>query len=461
MNRLTTIRPPVPALLLLALTLAGPAGAQQGPPPEVRAAVSRVMSLFGSRGEDPLERFADDALAPAYRASFAPDALLTHLAAVREAGRGRTGDVAVRARPDGALELGLAGGARFLLTLDDEARIGRLEVLAEGDATGATAGPAEASGPLAEPVTWDGLAQRLREAEAAGFAGAVLARRDGDVVLREAFGTADRATDRPTTDSLAYGIGSTPIDFTVTVARILAARGQLGLDDRISLHLADAPWDRAGMTIRHILEGRSGLPDFHDTADDWDPDLAWIDRETAIRRILEQPLLFDPGTAEAHSHSAFVLLAAILERTSGQSYAELVRTEILEPLGMARTGFYGETLDLGLDDFAVGHGMSSVGLPNIPPNWGPTSWLVMGSGGMFSTLDDLDRYYRAIAAGTLPGLEPERLPPAVIGGSDRGFFMLRADTGGGDSLLLLSNVEGPGSPTEELTRPLIDMVLGS
>lgn len=123
------------------------------------------------------------------------------------------------------------------------------------------------------------------------------------------------------------------------------------------------------MTIAGILAGRSGLPDFHDTADDWDPDLAWIDRETAVRRIMAQPL-FEPGTDRAHSHSAYVLLAAILERATGRGYAGLARSEILNPLGMDRTGF-----------------------------------------------------------------------------------------GDGDSLLLLANVERPGSPTEALARPFIDMVL--
>jgi CubicO group peptidase (beta-lactamase class C family) len=435
---------------------AGRLAAQDGPPPAVREAVSRVLQLFQSRGREPLLRFADDVMAPSYRSAFGEEELVAHLDALREAGRGRTSDVAVRPRPDGGLELTLAGGARFLLELDDAAKVVRLEIAPDAPASG----PGGDEAPV-EPATWEGL-EALLDAEAArGFSGVVLAMRDGEVALRRAYGPADRSTGRPVALETAFGIGSTPIDFTVAATRLLVARGVLGLDVPVTRYLDGVPADRAGLTIDHILTGRSGLPDFHDTAEDWDPDLAWIDRETAVRRILAQPLLFEPGTAESHSHSAYVLLAAIIEEVSGQPYARFIRSEILEPLGMSRTGFYGESLDLRVDDFAVGYGVSAVGLPNIPPNWGPTSWLVMGSGGMYSTLDDLDRYYGALADGTLPGLEPgwPGGEVAFTGGSDRGYFMLLAIDEEGNSVLLLSNSGGEGSSERRLRGALVGLVL--
>jgi CubicO group peptidase (beta-lactamase class C family) len=398
-------------------------------------------------------------MAEEYRNSFEPGALLEHLATLREAGRGGTDQVAVRPRPDGSLGLVLGGSARFVMRLDEAGKLTRLELAPEGEMS-----PRDALRPqslLADgPLTWDRLGEAFRTAEAAGFSGVALARRGGEEVLRESYGKADRRTGRDMTTGLVFGIGSTPIDFTVSVTRILAARGALELDDPIGHHLSGVPEDKEGMTIRHILEGRSGLPDFHHTAADWDPDLAWIDRPTAVQRILGQPLLFEPGADEAHSHSAFVLLAAILETVADMPYPEIVRMEILRPLGMIRTGFYGETLDLDPDDFAVGYGMDAIGLPNIPPNWGPTSWLIMGSGGMFSTLGDMDRYYRAVAEGILPGHEPGSLgPTALSGGSDRGYFILLADDGQGNSVLMLTNVEGPRSGVPTLARAITDLVL--
>lgn len=84
---------------------------------------------------------------------------------------------------------------------------------------------------------------------------------------------------------------------------------------------------------------------------------------------------------------------------------------LFKPLSMTKTGFSGDTFGFGADAFATGYGVSIVGAPNIPPNWGPTSWWVMGSGGMVSTLDDMVRFDDGVAGGTAAAdskLQPPR-----------------------------------------------------
>lgn len=312
-------------------------------------------------------------------------------------------------------------------------------------------------------VTWETLPATLADLERTGFSGVVLARRGGREVLREAYGMADRDLGRTTSPDLIYGIGSGPVGFTRTAAFLLASRGQLDLDASISSYIDGVPQDKHGITPQLILDGKSGLPDFHHVAGDWDPDLAWIDRETALQRILSQPLLFEPGSEEAHSHSAYGLLAVLIERVSQRSYQDFVRSEILDPLGMDNTGFYGESLGRNASAFAVGYGPSAVGAPNIPPNWGPTSWLVMGSGGMFSSLDDMIRYHDARAAGELlPEAWAQRDRPSrgTVDGSDRGFFGMSAANQKGDLLLILSNDNhGLEVGPRPLMRPLMSLVL--
>lgn len=541
------------------VALAHPISAQQGPPPEVRAAIGAVVAMLESEGAAALDGFATERLAPSYRASFEGAELSTHLDALRTAARGRTGDLSVEREGGDALALQFEDGVALSMELDGQGRITRLELADKGAGRDPAGGreaairrhtraleslgrlepaaalallerehfsegylarsdrdgrrtlveeirdAARAAGGFGIEVTgdeahlimegpagamratlglepdppygidalsltreavarleWDGLAERLRAAEAAGFSGVVLARRAGEVVLREAYGLADRERRRATTLETVYGIGSTPIDFTVVAAYLLADRGALSLDDPIGRFFADVPADKAGMTLRMIMEGRSGLQDFHGTPEDWDQDLGWIDRPTAVRRILAQPLLFPPGSDEAHSHSAYGLLAAAVEVASGRAYRDFVRTEILEPAGMGRTGFYGETLGLTVEDFAVGYGPSAVGLPNIPPNWGPTSWLVMGSGGMFSTLDDMDRFYAAAVAGAFGQAAARRFGGQVVdvGGSDRGYHIFRASDGAtGNDLLLIMNGEGRAPDTRALTRALAALVM--
>lgn len=439
------------ALWLVVATLAS---AQGGPPPQVRRAIGAVERMLAASDEASMRAFAAEQLAPAYRDAFAAGALDAHLGALREAARDAFGDVRVMREPDG-LHLTLSGRreAQFLLVLDEAGLITRLELVRSGAAAAAEM-PA---------LDWPGLPAALREAEAAGFSGAVLAVHDGKEVLRAAYGMADRATARRTRLDDVYCIGSTPIEFTMAAVLLLEQRGKLSLADAIGKFLPGVPADKSGITLDQLMRGRSGLPDFHHVEGvDWDADLAWIDRDTAVARILAQPLRFAPGSDRAHSHSGYVLLAAIVERVAGRSYPDFVRKEILAPAGMTRTGFYGETLGLGSDDFAVGGGPQSVGLPNIPPNWGPTSWLVMGSGGMVSTLGDMQRYYAAIDAGRiLTGKWRERaLAPGVgIAGSDRGYFLLHASDGKGNSVLLLANADGRAEGLDRLSRALAQLVV--
>jgi CubicO group peptidase (beta-lactamase class C family) len=221
------------------------------------------------------------------------------------------------------------------------------------------------------------------------------------------------------------------------------------------------PADKHAMTIRHLMTGQSGLPDFFHTRDDWDPDLAWVDRATAERRMMAQPLLFAPGQGREHSHGAFGLLAALVERVSGDTYARFIRQRFFEPAGMTRTGFYGESLGLSLDDFAIGAGPSVVGVPNIPPNWGPTSWLVMGSGGMYSTLPDLRRFYALLRSGrVLDDRFGERFRADFVSvdGSDRGFELFHVYNRSGNEAILMLNMQGNRQGVRQVFNALVALV---
>lgn len=430
--------------------------AQDGPPPEVRRTVGAIVAVLSASDEVSLERFAQEHLTPTYRESFAPGELVRHFTALRHAARGTGSNRMLRREDDGALYLTLEGErtVTFRLGLTPTGAITGLDL-----ATNPPPEPADS----APPLGWETLGETLSAAEREGFSGTVIAVRGGQTVLREAYGLADRDSGRRSTLDTAYCIGSTPIDFTVTAIRLLGQRGKLKLEDAVGHFFPQAPSDKQSITVAQLLSGGSGLPDFHHREGvDWDADLAWIDRDTAVARILAQPLLFAPGSDRRHSHSAFVLLAAVVEKISGVSYAEFLRREILTPLGMTRTGFYGETAGLKLGNFATGYGESAVGLPNIPPNWGPTSWLVMGSGGMFSTLPDMLRYYDGLEAGKiLTGEWLRRGPTMGIGGSDRGFYFLHVANGQGTRVLLVTNSEGRRPAMRALTRGLEGLVLGN
>ena len=457
-----TCRQVLASLLLLLTAAPLPAKAQGGPPPEVREAIRAIEAMLESTGDAALTSFAATRLAPSFRRTMSDEAMLAHLRSLRSAVDGPVRNLSVERTPDGmTLKISAAREVSINFALDEEARITVLGLGKEDGPPGGGAG-SNAAAEWAD-LSWDNLVERFRAWESRGFKGVLLAQRGGRELVRAAYGDADATTGRPTALTTIFDIGSTPIDFTMTGILLLAQRGKLALSDPVSRHLPGVPTTMATMTLDHLMTGRSGLPDFHDLPrEDWDPDLAWIDRPTALRRIFSQPLLFPPGTGNAHSHSAFGVLAAVIEVVSGTTYRDFVRTEILTPLGMSRTGFYGDRGAFIEADFAVGDGPNQVGLPNIPPNWGPTSWLVMGSGGMFSTLDDMARFYAdQSSGGILSGEWAARRqgPTFGVGGSDRGFFMFHVSDGKGNQALGLTNYPGQAPQTRAMVDALRRLIL--
>lgn len=310
-----------------------------------------------------------------------------------------------------------------------------------------TLGAAQRAAPAPRPITWDTLEARLKSEEAAGFSGAVLVVREGKVVLDQGYGLANREKGLRCTPQTVFGIGSTPIDFTRAGILLLVESGQLALDDTVATLFPDAPADKRAITVAQLMSGRSGLPDFHDLPSDRDKDHSYIDRDEAVRRILALKLLFEPGKGEAHSHSAWGLLAAVIEVVSGQSYPEFTRANLFAPAGMKDTGFFGEPI--AEERLAIAYGPRSDGAVNAPPYWGQTSWLVMGSGGQVSTTGDMLRWLQALRAGKILDEEmtrryfgPDDGGP-LVGGDVYGYFILY--TQGPKSLvILISNSAAPG-----------------
>jgi CubicO group peptidase (beta-lactamase class C family) len=280
-------------------------------------------------------------------------------------------------------------------------------------------------------------------------------------VLARGYGRVGPRTDGPPTLDTVYDIGSMPIDFTRAAILFLCQTGRASLDDPIGRHIAGVPADKAGITLGQLMEGRSGLANFHFRDTDADKDLAWIDRDTALKRIFEQPLLFAPGTGSSHSHSAFGLLAAVVENVSGQAYGDFLRETLFGPAGMKRTGFYGESLGLPDSAFAVGSGQAA-STPSIPPRWGPASWLVIGSGGMVSSVGDMRRGFEYIASGRLlrgPWLQRYLVARVGIGGSDRGYLFLRVTADDGSAVYLASHSHRQAGDDGRLVQGLIGLVL--
>ncbi len=302
-------------------------------------------------------------------------------------------------------------------------------------------------------LTADNLVESFDALAKNGFTGVVHVRKDGHVLLDKAYGLANKEFQYPMTRRTVIGIGSTPMDFTLVSILLLEQRGVLSRDDSLDKFFDNVPADKRAITIRHLLTGRSGLPNFFHVEDDWDADIAYIDRKTAEQRLFAQELLFEPGTESSHSHGAYGLLASIIERATGKDYYHFLKENFFDPAEMTRTALNGDSMGLPLSEFAVGQGPMFFGLPNIPPNWGKTSWLVMGSGGMCSSMEDMLKFFALVRSEKVlrsPYNERFNRFGASINGSMRGAYLSHAYRGAENEAIVMSNIDADSRVEGEL-----------
>ncbi len=420
-----------------------------------RAAIRRHVQAIESAGQQPPDKVLENFLASHFAPSLVDKAkgeeLEILIGKIHEAAKS-SGAVLV-SRDDDAVVVELKGphtvAVRFEVEPDVPFKIVHLEI-ARGE---------ESEERL--ELTADNMEEVFANLEKSGLSGAASVKLNGKIVFEKAFGVSDPATGTPMKLDTLFCIGSTPIDFTIAIILSLEAEGKLKLDDPVSRHFPNVPDDKKTITIAQLMSGQSGLPDFHHTENEQDRDLDWIDRAEAEKRIFGQTLLFKPGSERSHSHSAFVLLAALIERVTGESYWQCLKTRFLDPAGIKRTGMYGELGGHEAAEFAVGGGPDIVGNPNTPPNWGRTSWLVMGSGGMYSSLGDLKKFFEFARRSNIPALSRRFSGKGVgLGGSDRGFHVVHVFSGSENEALLLLNSGGQNSSVRALTQALERLIIG-
>jgi CubicO group peptidase (beta-lactamase class C family) len=119
----------------------------------------------------------------------------------------------------------------------------------------------------------------------------------------------------------------------------LVEQGKIGLDDPISKYYAAAPQAWSKVTIRHLLTHRSGIPSFTDLPDFLNEQVR-MDRtpDELIALTRDKPLKFEPGTSYEYDNTGYVILGWVIEKVSGQSYADYLRDHLFKPLGMDHTG---------------------------------------------------------------------------------------------------------------------------
>lgn len=257
----------------------------------------------------------------------------------------------------------------------------------------------------------DALFARWQQPQSPGAA--VLVVKEGRVVYRAAFGMADIEQARPLTPSTPVHVASLSKQFTALAVRLLAQDGRLSLDEDVRRYLPELPDFGTPLRIRQLLNHTSGL------RDQWNllALAGWrmedvITDEDVMRLVRQQRALnFPPGSEFEYSNTGYTLLAALVERVSGQSLAAFAKARIFLPLGMRNTFFHERYAEL-----VPGRAQSYQPSPGKGYEGVALSYSTVGPSSLFSTADDLALWSRNFDEGKVGGrpLLAEMQTPAKL-----------------------------------------------
>lgn len=287
------------------------------------------------------------------------------------------------------------------------------------------------------------IAERVAYEEIPGLAIGVV--RGDRTLWTKGYGVADLATGAPVTPATPFRLGSVSKLFTATATLQLRDRGKLGLDDPILRHL---PWFRiespyAGappITVRQLLTHTSGLP--REGAFPYWTTHQFPERDALHAAIAGQKVFSAPGATYRYSNLGMALLGEIVERASGEPYADYLTRRVLQPLGMLSSTAAPTEADV--QRLAHAYQRRRAGEPRREIPFYPTG-VFTPMGGVISTVDDLVLFLalelsadaggsaeagprRVVAGPTLA--EMQRLQfvyPSFAGGRGLGFAVSRRD----------------------------------
>lgn len=222
----------------------------------------------------------------------------------------------------------------------------------------------------------------------------ILIARGDRVIYRGTRGRANIELGVPLASGDTFRIASVTKMFTAAMIVKLSEQGKLSLDDPLSRFLPDFPNAQA-ITLRELLSHRSGISDIvHDIESGFSK--REVSTATLLAEIVKRPPDFAPGQGWAYSNSGFIVLGAVIEKVTGQSWYGAIDTQFLQPLRLSHTG-YGASAPL-VSGRAAGY--STNGHTHVVTNAGYiSSSIPAAAGGLISTADDLMRWMRALSHG--------------------------------------------------------------
>ncbi len=254
------------------------------------------------------------------------------------------------------------------------------------------------------PTIAEQLKTVLNDAAQNGWSGSAIVSQNGQILVENGYGMADREAKKPQTAQTIFSIGSITKQFTAAAIMKLESMGKLGTADKLSQYFPNASTDKANITLHQLLTHTAGFPDA--LGDDYEN----VDATAFAKLAFETPLNNPPGKVYEYSNVGYSLLGIIVERVSGVGYEQFLRDNLWLPAGMTKTGYL--LPKFSKEELAVGYQNGKRWGTAMDRPWmsdGP-GWHLRANGGVLSTVGDMNRWYLAFKNNTvLPKMATEKL----------------------------------------------------
>jgi CubicO group peptidase (beta-lactamase class C family) len=234
--------------------------------------------------------------------------------------------------------------------------------------------------------------------------GNVLIAEKGNVIYKKSFGFSNESTKEKLNENSIFELASVSKQFTAMAIVILKEKGKLNYDDKMSKYIPELS-NYDNITVRHLLNHTSGLPDYMEIMDTvFDKSKIAINKDIiSIFAKLKPKILFEPNTKWEYSNTGYALLASKIEKASSMSYGDYLNKVIFKPLEMTNTSVYRRRYaPKKVVNYAFGYVYSdSLKKYFLPDDLAETKmvvWLdgIVGDGTVNSTVIDLLKWDRAL-----------------------------------------------------------------
>jgi CubicO group peptidase (beta-lactamase class C family) len=221
--------------------------------------------------------------------------------------------------------------------------------------------------------------------------GSVIIIQDGRIIYKKAYGMADLEAHVAATTATNYRLASFTKQFTAMCIMMLAERKKLSFDEPLPAFFPDFPAYGKQITVRHLLTHTSGLLDYEDLMPA-DTKVPILDKGALELLKKQDKTNFPPGSEYRYSNSGFVVLALIVEARSGMSFAQFLKKNIFDPLGMAHTVAFENGIST-VSNRAYGYTRREKRYERTDQSMTSST---LGDGGIYTSVDDLFYWDQAL-----------------------------------------------------------------